>query len=247
MAILDAFAESGGDLGVTDLSGRLGLAKSVVHRLLAALSAGRYLTQDTETRRYALGPNAIRLGQASLGRKDVRARARPYLVQLAAKTGETATLSILVGESRSYAEQVESTQPVRQSVQIGSAAPLYAGASGKAILAYLSVEQREAIAARIARSRPILADGRRLKRTTLTRELAAIRARGFAVSQGERIKGAASAAAPIFDHDGRVMGAFSVATVTVRHGYQDLLGFGKLARQNADRLSRELGSTSRAV
>jgi DNA-binding IclR family transcriptional regulator len=246
-ALLDAFAAAEDELGVTDLAERLRLAKSVVHRLVTALSAAGYLAQNPATRRYALGPRAARLGQAAVGNRDIRTRARPHLVRLATKTGETATLSIIVGESRAYAEQVESTQSVRQTVQIGSAAPLYVGASGKAILAYLPQQQRDAIIARISKSAPLLANGARLNVSSLKRDLETIRRRGFAISEAERIVGASSAAAPVFDHNGDVTGAISVASVTVRHGKSDLLGFGELARQYADRLSSELGSNSRAL
>src|SRR5258708_28296042 len=59
-AVLDAFLAADADLGVTELAARLGLAKSVVHRLLAALTNAEYVRHDPATRRYSLGPQAIR-------------------------------------------------------------------------------------------------------------------------------------------------------------------------------------------
>jgi DNA-binding IclR family transcriptional regulator len=246
-AVLDLFADSGEDLGVTEIAEQLGLAKSVVHRLVSALSNAGYLLQDSGTRRYTLGPKATRLGQASLGDKDIRLRARPHLVKLAAKTGETATFSVLVGDQRSYAEAVDSSQPVRQTVQIGALAPLHVGASGKAILAFLTDEHREAILARLPRTGVTLANGGRRGVDALRKDLEMVHKRGFAVSEAERITGATSAAAPVFDHHGDVIGAISVASVSMRHTGTDLLGFGELARQQADRLSRELGSSARSM
>lgn len=172
---------------------------------------------------------------------DIRARARPILRDLASQTGETATLSTVAGDERVYAEQVESTQQVRQSLQIGSVAPLYLGASGKAILAFLPARRSEAILSRAAKLGVTLADGSRLDVKSLRAELGTIRRRSFAMSRGERIVGAVSSAAPVFDHHGEVVGAVSVASVSVRRGRGDLLKFGELARFSADKLSMELG------
>ena len=246
-ALLDTFVDARSDLGVTEIATRLGLAKSVVHRLVTALTKAGYLTQTPNTRRYALGPRATRLGQVALGQMDIRARARPILRELAAQTGETATLSTLAGDERVYAEQVESTQPVRQSVQIGSAAPLYLGASSKAILAFLPERRSEDILARAAKSGVALADGARLDVKALRAELGVIRRRGFATSHGERIVGAASTAAPVFDHHGEVVGSVSVASVSVRHSKTDLAKFGDVARAAADRLSTQLGWPGRSA
>lgn len=246
-ALLDTFVDARTDLGVTEIATRLGLAKSVVHRLVTALTKSGYLSQTPNTRRYALGPRATRLGQVALGQMDIRARARPILRTLAAETGETATLSTLAGDERVYAEQVESAHPVRQSVQIGSAAPLYLGASSKAILAFLPERRSDAILTRVAKVRVTFIDGSALDAKALRAELATIRRRGFATSQGERLVGAVSSAAPVFDHHGEVIGSISVASVSVRHGKSDLLKFGDLARAAADRLSTQLGWSGRQM
>lgn len=238
-AVLDAFLTTGTDVGVTELAGQLGLAKSVVHRLVTALADAEYLSHNAATRRYSLGPKALRLGLVAVGQMSIRQRALPHLRQLAAETGETATLSLLAGDHRVYAEQVESAQAVRQSVQIGQLAQLYLGASGKAILAYLPSSRRAAILQHAVGTR--YADGSAVDPHALGCELEAIRQRGYATSQSERVLGAASAAAPVFDHHGDAVASVSVASVTVRHGSADLERFGALAARSAERLSTELG------
>src|SRR5205085_411578 len=146
----------------------------------------------------------------------------------------------LAGDRRVYAHQVESQQRVRQTIQIGDSAPLYLGASGKAILAFLPADRRAAIVRLAADPGVSRADGERIDADTLDAELAAIRQRGYATSQSERILGATSSAAPVFDHRGQVVGCISVAGVTIRHGLDELERFGALARAAADRLSTEL-------
>jgi IclR family acetate operon transcriptional repressor len=238
-AVLDAFLEADRDLGVTELAAQLGLAKSVVHRLMTALTDAEYLAHDVGSRRYSLGPKALRLGLVAVGQMRIRERALPYLRELAAETGETATLSLLVSDHRVYAEQIESAHHVRQSVPIGANAALYAGASGKAMLAFLPPARRAAILQQAALARR--ADGHPIDADALVAEIDQIRRQGFATSQSERVLGAASAAAPVFDHHGDVVASVSVAGVTVRHGPAELLAFGELAARCAARLSVELG------
>ncbi|MCA1647246.1 MAG: IclR family transcriptional regulator, partial [Chloroflexi bacterium] len=191
--ILDCFLEADSDLGVTEVAAQLGLAKSVVHRLVTALAETGYLAHSPSSRRYAVGPKAVRLGLVALGRMSIRERAQPVLTALASETGETATLSILDGDQRVYVEQIESTQIVRQSIQLGQRAPLYIGASGKAMLAYLPVEQRKAIVQRAVRDSATWSDGHPIAQRELLRDLERVVAQGYATSQSERVLGAASA------------------------------------------------------
>jgi IclR family transcriptional regulator, acetate operon repressor len=124
-------------------------------------------------------------------------------------------------------------------VEIGSTAQLYLGASGKAILAFLPQTRRAAIVRQASSAH--YSDGAAVDTRVLTREIEVIRQRGFATSQSERIQGAASAAAPVFDHLGMVVASVSVAGVTVRHGPKELEQFGHLAAACAGRLSADLG------
>lgn len=241
IAVLDAFVTGEPDFGVTELAGHLGLAKSVVHRLVTALADADYLAHDPVSRRYRLGPKAIRLGLVALSQAQLPQRARPVLRALAAETGETATMSILDGDLRVYIDQVESSQPIRQTVQLGQHAPLYLGASGKAILAFLPAERRDRIVCDAVRRRATYIGGAPVEEERLLRELHEIRRQGFAVSESERILGAASVAAPVFDHHGQVIGSISVASVTVRHDRADLLRLGPTVRSHAERLSQDLG------
>ncbi len=227
------------DVGVTELSRRFGWSKSVAHRVLTTLTESGLLTLDPATHRYALGPAGLRLGLAALARADVHRLAVPHLHALRKRTGETATLTLLSGDTRLYVDQVESTHAVRQSIQVGSRAPLYVGGSSKAILAFLPPHHRERILASAAGASR--ADGSPIDVAALRAELEVIRSIGYAISQAERLVGATSVAAPIFDAKGQVVGSMSVAGVTVRQDRQALELLGPIVRAEASALSRELG------
>lgn len=227
------------DLGVTEIATALGLTKAAVHRILTALRSRELITVDPATRRYALGHAAVALGRAYLARTDVRAMAAPELKHLSERTDETATLSLRRGDTRLYVDQVVPGQELRLEVSLGIPFPLNAGASSKAFLAFLPDFELETYLTR----HPLEAvtDKTITDPAKLRKDLAAVRKRGYSTSNGERQTGAASIAAPIFDHDGRVVAVISVAGPALRFRpdadpgvVADLLGC-------AGRISAQLG------
>jgi DNA-binding IclR family transcriptional regulator len=195
--------------GVTEISTELGLSKAAVHRILTSLRSRDLITLDPTTRRYALGPASLGLGRAYLARIDVRAMAGPELALLSSESRETATLSIRNGDARMYVEQVVPNREVRMEVAIGVPYPLHAGGSSKAFLAFLTDEE---IASYIARNRlQSMTESTITDPAALVAEMEQIRARGYSRSQGERMAGAASVAAPVFDQSGRPIAVLSLS------------------------------------
>lgn len=207
--VLNLFAEDGvRDLGVTEVADRLGLSKAVVHRILSSFRVKGYVEIDEDSRRYSLGPRILTLGLSYLDRLDVRELAREALRELCARTDETATLSVRAGRRRVYVDQVTPARDIKMVVQLGGAYPLHAGASSKALLAFLPEELREAYLDR----EPLqpVTELTVTDRSRLLAELKDIRRVGFATSLGERQAGAGSVAAPVFDHEGAVQAVISV-------------------------------------
>jgi len=194
-------------LGVTEIAEDLGMSKAAVHRILASLRVRRLIELDPVTRRYSLGIGAMQLGLAYLDRLDIRRIAAPELTALSQRTDETATLSVRTGWTRIYTDQVTPAREVIMSVSLGVPYPLHAGGSSKAFLAFLTEDEIETYLAAPTGSPAgtAIADAPRLRK-----ELAAIRAIGWARSFAERMSGAASVAAPVLDHQGRPVAVISV-------------------------------------
>jgi DNA-binding IclR family transcriptional regulator len=202
-------------LGVTEIATELGLSKAVVHRMLSSCCSRGFLELDEATHRYRLGPEILMLGLSHLDRIDVRSLGRETLHALVAATNETATLSIKVGSTRVYIDQVTPDRDVKMVVRLGRPFPLHAGASSKVLLAFLPAEQRHAyLETHLGALTPnTITDPDRLYK-----ELEAIRSSGFAVSFGERDASAGSVAAPIFGHEGTLVAVISVSGPSERFG-----------------------------
>src|SRR5262245_50940465 len=99
-AVLGALAD--GPSGVTDVAGRVGLAKSTAARMLASLEAEGAVEQVPGETRYRLGPRIATLATGLHENRGLIAMARPALVALAGSTGEAAGLSVLDGRAVHY-------------------------------------------------------------------------------------------------------------------------------------------------
>jgi IclR family transcriptional regulator, acetate operon repressor len=236
--VLLLFVGGPNTLGVSEIARELGLSKAVVHRILQSLTSRSLVRLDPITRGYRLGPGAIALGARALRDFDLRAAARPTLRRLRDLTGETTTLSMLLERSRLYLDQYESPREIKMTVPIGRPFPLYAGASSRAMLAFLPDQTVERV---IAAGLEGMTPETILDPDELRRRLAATRASGFATSRGERQDGAGSVAAPVFGVDGEVMGAVSVCGPVSRFDRDAVDLYVTLVRSAAAEISRSLG------
>lgn len=207
--ILSLFAADGvKDLGVTEIASELGLSKAVVHRALTSFKAHDFVEQDPVSQRYRLGIRTLQIGMAYLAGVDAVEMARDILPDLVEKTGETATVSVRSGWRRVYIAQVTPSTDVKMVVSIGSDHPLHAGASSKAILAFMPSEFQQLYLSQSDLAR--LTDKTLVDKDELIKELSRVHKAGFAVSLGERQAGAGSVAAPVFDYSGKPVASVSV-------------------------------------
>ncbi len=242
--VLLLFTEGTATVGVTEIARRLGLSKAVVHRILQSLLSRGFVQVDAATREYQLGPAAVALGVRALRDHDLRRAARPELRRLRDMTRETTTLSELVGRSRVYLDQFESPNEIKMTVELGRPYPLYAGASSRAMLAYLSAEAQDSVIADglSALTPETVVDERRLRAL-----LARTRADRVATSRGERQWGAGSVASPVFGIDGDVVGAISVCGPVARFDADTVARLIPVVRAAAEEVSQRLGWDGRVI
>jgi IclR family transcriptional regulator, acetate operon repressor len=229
--ILEVFTEARPEWSTTQVARELDLPVPTAHRILTALKRLGYVCQDEETRRFRLGAAALSLGERARTLAELRPVAIGPLRQLSAATGETALLTVLSpARDRSVClERVETSQPLRLSVQPGRQLPLHAGASQKALLAFMPAGEIDAL---IAQPLERFCTNTITTGPALRRELRAIRARGWASSYEETNVGAWGIAVP----------ALSSADVVFAVGIA-----GPSARLTEDLVRRDIGLTHEAA
>lgn len=208
--VLQLFTERGvTELGVTEIADRLALSKAVVHRILASFRVKGFVAVDDDSHRYRLGPAVLTLGLAYLDQLDVHELARNTMRELAQRTNETSTLSVRVGWRRVYVDQATPDRDIKMVVQLGGAHPLHAGASSKALLAFLPDDERETYLT--TQRLQAITEHTITDPAVLAAQLDEIRRRGYATSNGERQLGASSVAAPVLDRHRRPLAVISVS------------------------------------
>lgn len=143
--LLERLADAGGELGLSELSASSGLPLPTIHRLMRTLVASGYVRQQP-SRRYALGPRLIRLGEGAS--RLLGTWARPYLSELVEATGETANMALLDGDEAVYVAQVPSRHSMRMFTEVGRRVLPHSTGVGKALLAQLPPDEVRALLGR---------------------------------------------------------------------------------------------------
>jgi DNA-binding IclR family transcriptional regulator len=243
--ILEVFTQARPEWSATEVAREIDLPVPTVHRILAALKGLGYVSQHQQTRRFRLGLAALSLGERARALADLRPVALGPLRELSEQTGETALLTVLSpARDRSVClERVETSQPLRLSVEPGRQLPLHAGASQKALLAFMPGDEIDAIAARpLERCCSATITSRR----ALMADLAAIRARGWASSFEETNVGVWGIAVPVLSA-ADVICAVGIAGPSPRLSAERVRPDVRLTHEAAVSIGRALGLSSPPV
>jgi DNA-binding IclR family transcriptional regulator len=242
--ILALFNAATPEWGVTDLAAEAGMPKSTVYRVLRVLLRHEILAQDPLTKRFRLGLGALELGRRAYEGMELRQVALPVLQRIATLSDETVVLQVLNREHDRVVcvERAQRQTGLRLILDVGSTAPLHAGASSKVLLAFLSDEEIEAV---IAQGLPPLTAHTITDPDRLRRDLAEIRERGYAVSYEETDEGAAGLAVPIWDRTGHVVAGLTIAGPLSRLNQATVSRYLDLARDGARQIAMELGIAGR--
>jgi DNA-binding IclR family transcriptional regulator len=225
--------------GVGELSRTLGLPKSSVQRALQTLGAAGWIRPAAgEVTRWVLTSRARRVGRLAGEENSIREAAITAMERLRAETGETVHLMVPDGPRAVLIERLETSNPVRIVLPLGSSVPLHGSANGKAILARLPAAQAEAL---LNGDLPRYTDHTIVAWAHLEAELAEIRQRGYATNYGEWRADIAAAAAAIIGPDGQPVASLSVSTPISRMSPDLASRYGALVSAAAHQVSAALG------
>lgn len=240
LRILEEIAKSEDGIGVTELANRLELNKSTVYRFLATLEEEQYLEQQETTKKYQSGIKLFELASRIVNQVDWTKDIRPFLVDLKDRVNETVHLGIIDNGEVVYIDKVECERSIRMYSRVGKRAPIYCTGVGKAILAFLSKEKQANIIKNIDYTK--FTTNTIIDDSDLKKEIKIIRAQGFALDREEHEAGVNCAAAPIFTHDGQVLGGISIAGPSSRVDEENLFELAAEVKETAQLISRRLGS-----
>jgi len=209
--LLKHFTAERPGLRLAELSEKSGLNKATTHRLLQALLSEGMLERETDSGRYRLGPALLALGLQAMSAGNLRAQGRPLLKQLAAETGETATLEVPVEDTMLILDEVSGGRRVAAGGNVGTRWAMHATSTGKAVIAF-----SENGLARLPERLTPLTVKTITSRQALEEQLVQIRRRGFAESVDELEDGFSGVGTVIRNPAGDILAAMSICGPTQR-------------------------------
>lgn len=232
LRILASFDDERDSLGVTEIAQELGIHKSTVSRLMAALERRGFVRREGD--RFVPGLELARLARMADPVTALVERALPIMEQLATTTGEAVTLGVRRGNGVWYAAQRDDgARILRVGDWTGRSTPLHSSATGKVLLAFSDARAT----ASLARATPkTIVDP-----VALERDLQRARLRGYAVIRDELEVGLYAAAAPVFDRTGACIAALAVSGPSFRLA-RSLASLGEKCVDAADELSATLAT-----
>lgn len=193
--------------GITDVAARVGLPKSTVARLLAALEAEGAVTRVDEGRVFTIGNAVAELAGAVDASAALTTAVKPHLQWLASQLGEAAGFGVPTGYTLQYVVQVESPNPVQVRDYTGLTVPMHVGPSGLCIMAQWPEEEVDRY---LRRPLEAFTPHTVTDADLIRKRLEEIRESGHFWIYEEYAEGINSVAAPVFTAGRRALGAIHV-------------------------------------
>lgn len=238
--ILDLFDAHTQEFGVTEIALSMGLPKSTVAGLIYTLEQNGYLEQNPQNRKYRLGYKLAERTGILLQQYDLRQTAAPILEDLRDECQESVNLAIRDGDDVVYIERMHGMNMLGMRSEIGKREKLHSTALGKALLAYLPVEEIKKIIENY--------EFTTVTSQTITRpvaflfELEATRKRGFALDNQENELGGRCVAAAIKDYRDETVAAVSISVPLQRMPDERIAVLGNQVIRAAKEISKKLGA-----
>jgi DNA-binding IclR family transcriptional regulator len=239
--VLNCFTVDRPAWSLAELSARLELPKSTLHRFLVGLERNGLTQRGDEDGKWRMGHRLVIWGSRAAETTGIQRIAAPVMRELAETSRETILLTEYHDGEVVCMDKIDTSHSVRIALEVGDRRAPHAGASSKVLMAYLSESEIAQIIA--AKGLPRYCERTITEPDELRRELARIRQNGYALSYEETDCGAWGIATPVRDWRGRVIAGLGIAGPTVRYSEEAAQRYVTLCCAAAARISELLGAS----
>ena len=236
--ILTFMAEFGYPARVSDIADGVRLSRATTYRILSTLRERNAVLQG-ENSLYMIGPAPLFWAGAYRSRLALEQAFRLNVIDLWEMSQETVHLFSFERDRVYYLDKLECPQAVTMRSRVGAWRDLYSTGGGRAVLAELSPEDRDAY----LNATPLVAHTphTRIDKQVLLALLEAGRLKGYQEEFNENELGIRCVGAPIFNASGIPIGAISVAAPSYRIDDARADQIGRATRMTADKITAALG------
>jgi DNA-binding IclR family transcriptional regulator len=207
--ILDELSSAHSPIALRDLAAASRMSPSKAHRYLASFLSSGLARQDTETRRYALGPLAMRLGLAALNSYQPLSDAIAFQRKLRDRIDESLVLSVWGAQGPTIVHVEESSQPIIMTMRVGAVLPMLSSATGLVFAAFLPRHfTKSQITAALKTKRGFKVFSR--DAAAIERLISKVREQRYAYNKGYLMPGVSALAFPLFDRAATLFAVMAV-------------------------------------
>ena len=241
--LLRLISKQSGSFNLKDIATEAGLPVPTVYRLLDLLAKEGLVAQDGARRGYRIGSELYRIGSLVKVNTPIARMIESILAQAVAEVDETCHFAQYLPAQLAvmFDARVDCSHPLDFRWEVYKPRTLLWGASGRTILAYLPEDTvDQALTAEAAAS-----PSRLPERAELDQALAAIRRLGYGFTESQRVAGAVSIMAPVFDAGDKIYGALGFVMPEQRFSPDRLEVLVDTAKKCASQVSIAMGATIR--
>ena len=236
--LLELLAQFPEGLALSDISVKINLHKSTVHRLLGSLKSRGYIEQDEASSRYRIGVAFIALAAPYLNQLDLKTVAEPEMRRLSDQIGVTVYLATLRDDEVVYLDKVERYDGFRRFDIIGRHVPVHCTSLGKSLVMDMAPGKIREI---FYRRPPFkLTSGTITDIDEIIANIEVCRTRGWSSDLEEHEEGVNCVGAPIRDYRSRTVAAISAVWRVIRSG-EEMDEAGRTVAAAAAEISNRLG------
>lgn len=195
-----------------EIAAGVGVAKSTAHRHLRTLVEEEYVVK--EDNEYRLSVRFLGLGMSVVRHYDASLRIKEKVDEMAEESGERVHFLVEEFGWAVYLHRAYGEQAVKTKFGPGKRRYLHGSAAGKAILAFLPEERRDAIIEK--RGLPKLTENTITDRDELEEELATVREKGYSQNFQENVDGLFAIGSPVLNQDNEVLGGLVISGPSTR-------------------------------
>ncbi|MEG1801077.1 MAG: IclR family transcriptional regulator [Oscillospiraceae bacterium] len=236
--IIEVLSTESSGLGITEISSRVGLAKSTVHRFMTTLTERGYAAQCSDGK-YKLGLKLIESVSCYINSLELQTEARPYLAAITSRLGLTAHLGILDGDQVVYIEKMDVFAGVKLYSQIGLRTNAYCSSLGKCLLSKYPVDKLDDIMVHCSFEK--FTENTIGSLDELKAALVQVRKDGWAMDNEEYEMGHRCIGAPIFDYRGDIIAAVSASGNVAILPESKINQVASFVKEIASSISKDMG------
>lgn len=211
-AILQLIADSKDGITLQEIANEMGMAKSSAFVIVQTLLELNYIsTVKNNNKKYCLGIETYSLGMKYVNDMSLVEQCAVYIPPIAEKYDKTAFVAVLNGTKVVYVYKYVAHNAKLASCALGTRKDAYATSLGKAIIAFLPEDERNALIDKIEfkalTSFTITSKGHFIEEIERTKE------RGYSLDARELEDITSCCGAPIFNYNGEVIAAVSLSDI----------------------------------